>query len=599
MDYLSSYKKIEYQVYGYLIQTKEIYISSGLEAENIQSIDETIEQFKNKTFRVAVVGEFRRGKTTLINALLGSTVLPSDVTPTTATINRITYGTVPSATIYYKDGHMETIKLSDLIDYVTLLTTEGQYRAPLIKEAVIQYPTFLCQNHIDIIDTPGLCDNEEMTDITMEMIKHVDATVITISSISPFSETECDFVVELIVTHKIDAIIFVVTGIDRIDQDERERLLSYVQKRIIASSLKLAEKRYASESAKLEQIRSVLGHAPLFGISALNALKAYATSDMKLLGESNFDHFINEIYKIITSRQGSHMLEKAYGTIERYSNEYDILSSQRIERIAKIVNMEVDTLAKLESYVLRYVKEIPELFRNNKEVLQSIDRVMEQIKNDCFACFMPVFNALPEVLQNANQSQGLVNMLIPVPSACWSTINNKYQPTVFNIVKDLVVTTQKAIEPIRITYLIEPINYVNQCSDNIDWQLKPVYQSDPEQFLRNFGLPMFDWQVSPLVLQGVYNKGFMLSNLKTAIEQSIAVYHYHWKLLINGIVKRWSELLQDEAESLDDYINTFKKHVTKNVEHLTFLRLHIEQQSESINTIRTNARALRATLTIY
>ena len=44
-----------------------------------------------KTYRVAVVGEFKRGKSSLINALLGTDILPTDVVPMTAALTRIRY----------------------------------------------------------------------------------------------------------------------------------------------------------------------------------------------------------------------------------------------------------------------------------------------------------------------------------------------------------------------------------------------------------------------------------------------------------------------------------------------------------------------------
>ena len=56
---------------------------------DVERLDKKLE---NMHFQVAIVGEFKRGKTSLINALLRRRVLPADVVPTTATLNRITYG---------------------------------------------------------------------------------------------------------------------------------------------------------------------------------------------------------------------------------------------------------------------------------------------------------------------------------------------------------------------------------------------------------------------------------------------------------------------------------------------------------------------------
>jgi ribosome biogenesis GTPase A len=65
------------------------------EPELSQRCDELVERAESEVFRIAVVGEFKRGKSTLINALLGQEVLPSDVLPCSATLNRVVYGLQP------------------------------------------------------------------------------------------------------------------------------------------------------------------------------------------------------------------------------------------------------------------------------------------------------------------------------------------------------------------------------------------------------------------------------------------------------------------------------------------------------------------------
>ena len=63
--------------------------------ETIGLIDEVLHRIENDSFTVAVVGEFKRGKSTFINALLGVDVLPTDVLPCSATLNRVSYSLTP------------------------------------------------------------------------------------------------------------------------------------------------------------------------------------------------------------------------------------------------------------------------------------------------------------------------------------------------------------------------------------------------------------------------------------------------------------------------------------------------------------------------
>ena len=99
------------------------------------SIKDTLAKVADEHFEVAIVGEFKRGKSTLINALLGQEVLPADVLPATATLNRVTYSDEPFVDVEYKDGTSEKVPIDQLENYVTKLTEESELKAETVKEA--------------------------------------------------------------------------------------------------------------------------------------------------------------------------------------------------------------------------------------------------------------------------------------------------------------------------------------------------------------------------------------------------------------------------------------------------------------------------------
>jgi ribosome biogenesis GTPase A len=84
--------------------------------ESAGLIDEVIERVENDSFTVAVVGEFKRGKSTFINALLGVSVLPTDILPCSATLNRVSYGLTPQVILEFKDDHREDVPFDKLTD---------------------------------------------------------------------------------------------------------------------------------------------------------------------------------------------------------------------------------------------------------------------------------------------------------------------------------------------------------------------------------------------------------------------------------------------------------------------------------------------------
>ena len=118
----TEYRSIEYRLHEYLVQIQEMLSILDFDPVLLNSIQDCKELIKNKRYRVAVMGEFKRGKSSLINALLGAKILPADATPTTATINRITYGPDPKAVIIFRDGQKKEIPTDQLTDYVTKIT---------------------------------------------------------------------------------------------------------------------------------------------------------------------------------------------------------------------------------------------------------------------------------------------------------------------------------------------------------------------------------------------------------------------------------------------------------------------------------------------
>ncbi|MGN0587154.1 MAG: dynamin family protein, partial [Oscillospiraceae bacterium] len=170
----ASFKQTVAELTESLVQLRDY--SEELDLKNTaKSISDTIDKIADEHFEVAIVGEFKRGKSTLINALLGEEVLPADVLPATATLNRVTYSETPYVEVEYKDGASEKVDIDKLADYVTKLSYESEKRAETVKQATVYYATDFCRNNVDIIDTPGLNDDEQMTNVTLSILPEIDA----------------------------------------------------------------------------------------------------------------------------------------------------------------------------------------------------------------------------------------------------------------------------------------------------------------------------------------------------------------------------------------------------------------------------------------
>ena len=109
--------------------------------------------------RVAVVGQIKTGKSTLMNALLGEVLLPTDFTETTYNINWLRHGHTPKAVIRWRDGRAENVPLSDI---VTWTARQGAPKnADEVRYMDIYAPVEVLKR-VELIDTPGLGSSYEV-----------------------------------------------------------------------------------------------------------------------------------------------------------------------------------------------------------------------------------------------------------------------------------------------------------------------------------------------------------------------------------------------------------------------------------------------------
>ena len=176
--------------YHALRSVKDILLPYSSAEEIRNEINDTLEQLTTGEYRVAVIGEFKRGKSSLINALLGTEILPTDILPATAVVNKIVYDTEQKIEINYLNGKHEETSIENLKDFATKLDEKKAATVREIKEIVVHYPSIIGQENIVLYDTPGLNDDELMTKKTIEILDEIDTAIVVISATMPLSMTE-------------------------------------------------------------------------------------------------------------------------------------------------------------------------------------------------------------------------------------------------------------------------------------------------------------------------------------------------------------------------------------------------------------------------
>jgi GTPase SAR1 family protein len=141
----------------------------------ILDLETASQNFQQGVFRLLVLGDMKRGKSTFLNALIGENILPSDVNPCTALLTVLRYGAEKQVTVYFNDGTdpeklgFETFKRRYTIDPAEAKRWEQRKKAafPNVDRAVIEYPLALLKQGIEVIDSPELNDTEARNETTL------------------------------------------------------------------------------------------------------------------------------------------------------------------------------------------------------------------------------------------------------------------------------------------------------------------------------------------------------------------------------------------------------------------------------------------------
>lgn len=168
-------------------------------------------------FYVACVGQFKRGKSTFLNALVGDLVLPTGVVPVTSAITVLRHGQ-RGARVRFDDGRAEDIAVEALPLYVT--ERENPENRKGVRAVEVSLPSPLLARGMCLVDTPGLGSaSGGNAAITREFVPHVDAAVAVIGADPPVSGEEVALFGE--VARHVRHLLVVLNKADRLTDEER------------------------------------------------------------------------------------------------------------------------------------------------------------------------------------------------------------------------------------------------------------------------------------------------------------------------------------------------------------------------------------------
>lgn len=195
-------------------------------------IAELRERIVDGRFYLACVGQFKRGKSTLVNALIGAPVLPTGIVPITTVPTVVRYGPALAARIRERDGEWQDIPVSALESYVS--EDRNPQNAAGVTAVEVFAPAALLHDGLCLVDTPGLGSVfAANTAATQQFVPRVDAALVVIGADPPLTGEELALARN--VAAQAPQIIVVLNKADRVTEAERlegvrfaERILTEV-----------------------------------------------------------------------------------------------------------------------------------------------------------------------------------------------------------------------------------------------------------------------------------------------------------------------------------------------------------------------------------
>lgn len=375
----ASFKEKRLQLANMLTEGADI-----LERLNMQQYRENLlklsEKVENEAFKVQILGTFKNGKSTFINALLGEEVLPAYALPCTAIVNEVKWGEEKRAVVHFRNPlpeplttdipekaleHMKKYDMKDIPpieipydeirQYAVITLRKGkeelEYESPYEKIEVF-WPLPLLQNGVEIIDSPGLNECATRTNVTMNYLTKADAVLFVLDATRILSADEMHVIEHTLKDHGFTDPFIIVNKFDVIRNREKEVMKQYVRDKL---------EGYTTNE--------------FFFVSGLNALDGKLDNDLELLESSGLPEFEASLSNYLVQKKGAAKINQPSNELQRILNE---------EAVAKNIPMQRNTLAtSLDEVKGKYEREKPRLDALHTKKEQLLNRLMlriEQVK---------------------------------------------------------------------------------------------------------------------------------------------------------------------------------------------------------------------------
>ncbi|HUZ32690.1 MAG TPA: dynamin family protein [Xanthobacteraceae bacterium] len=282
----------------------------GIDSPLVAQLRVLLDRLRHETLQIAILGQFKRGKSTFVNALLGAPLLPTGVVPLTSVATFIRWDKRPRIVVSFKNAQSQEFDASSIDDIrATLFQFVAEEANPNDRLGVARvelfYPAAILADGMSMIDTPGVGSTfRHNTEAALRVLPECDAAFFVSSVDPPITEVEIDFLKR--VRSKAERLFFVLNKIDYLPPDERHAATSFLRK-------------------VLEDNNLIQPGEKIFFISARAALEAKCRGDRNALEASGVADLEDHVLRVLAVEKcrllDESVRQKAATTIAQASQE--------------------------------------------------------------------------------------------------------------------------------------------------------------------------------------------------------------------------------------------------------------------------------------
>lgn len=406
---------------GMLCKASEVIKDLNMSTAS-DNLDKLSKKVNNDTFKIQVIGTFKNGKSTFINSLLGEAVLPAYALPCTAVINEVKYGEEKEAILYFRNplpeklptsisqkalAHMQKhnmknvpplhIDYSELKDYVVIPMGEDPKEMLLespYEKVELFWPLEMLKEGVEIIDSPGLEEDDTRTRVTMNYLNKADAILFVLTADRLCSQAELDFIENNLYEYGFTDPFFIVNRFDWIPDNQREGVMRFAK-------MKLSE----------------FSTNEIFYVSAQQALDGETQGNAALYEKSRMGLLTNKLSEFLTKDKGKVKLSQPARELKK------ILNNEALYKV--IPNQRAMLDSSLEEVKTRYDAAKPqlEMLRTKKEqVISELKLKIEQSKNEFKRAYNRNFLSVAEMIPGWINAFQPKNKFSAIPTKSKATV---------------------------------------------------------------------------------------------------------------------------------------------------------------------------------